>query len=587
MDVVRVVEVPAAVQVAEGHLVALTRPGEPADRVRRRLLRDGELDRPAARVAEAHLQLALDRQEADLVGDVGEEEHRRRTRRDVRQVGVELAADAQAVVEEVQQADDQELAVGRELHDHLAVEERLARVDVEDPRRAGDRHRRREGRGEAAHARVLAQEPRLRRDLGLQRREPLVRRDGARRLEVAARAAARVVDRRQRLEELDAREEVVDRKAERRVDDDRRREVRLERNGQRAELREADADRDAADAGEREAALEPRIEDALVDRRDGVEVVDDTAAGVELEDAAHELGVDLAAEHVALDRDAERADADDRELAVDELPDVDLDALDRARELEAGDPVDALDARGEDEGEVRRVGADVRPRDPDRVDVDRQPARPLEAVAARAADAQEDAEARLRVERPVAEEGEVPRLAADRDAADVHGRADRGEADELVVRPCARVEVEVLRGEGQERAELDVQRVDVELQRLEVAVREFDRCAERLGVRVGAVADRAVDGLAGQEADAAGGEVEAAAERVVVERRVAARVERDAEAGQTDAEVVELEQPEQADRRPVGLADDQRGVAELEPVGANGEARDHVEAGARRARSAR
>ena len=54
---------------------------------------------------------------------------------------------------------------------------------------------------------------------------------------------------------------------------------------------------------------------------------------VDLEDAADQRRVDLAAEDVALDLDADRRDVDDRELAGEQLADVDLDALDRAGEL--------------------------------------------------------------------------------------------------------------------------------------------------------------------------------------------------------------------------------------------------------------
>ena len=54
---------------------------------------------------------------------------------------------------------------------------------------------------------------------------------------------------------------------------------------------------------------------------------------------------------------------------------------------------------------------------------------PLEAVAGGAADAQEDAEAGLGLERPVADEGEVAGLAAELERADLDLRADRAEGD--------------------------------------------------------------------------------------------------------------------------------------------------------------
>ena len=84
---------------------------------------------------------------------------------------------------------------------------------------------------------------------------------------------------------------------------------------------------------------------------------------------------------------------------------------------------------------------------------------------------QEDPEPVAGVERPVAVEGEVARLAGDHEPADGQLGADRGEADERMVRVGAGVDVEVRRGQGQERPEVDRELVGVELERLEVAAR--------------------------------------------------------------------------------------------------------------------
>ena len=73
-------------------------------------------------------------------------------------------------------------------------------------------------------------------------------------------------------------------------------------------------------------------------------------------------------------------------LPLEQLPDVDLDPLDRAGELQPADALDAGDARAEGEDEVGRIGLDVRPLDADRVDLDREPVRPEEAAAVRAAE---------------------------------------------------------------------------------------------------------------------------------------------------------------------------------------------------------
>src|SRR5207244_11835133 len=103
------------------------------------------------------------------------------------------------------------------------------------------------------------------------------------------------------------------------------------------------------------------------------------------------------------------------------------------------------------------------------------------AVAARGADAEEDAEAGPRVERAVAVELEVARLAADHEPADGDLRADRREADERLVRAGAGVDGEVLRRQGQDRPEGDPHRGCAELERRDVPVGELERGADGLG----------------------------------------------------------------------------------------------------------
>ena len=89
---------------------------------------------------------------------------------------------------------------------------------------------------------------------------------------------------------------------------------------------------------------------------------DHVAVCVELQDPADQLGVELAAEQGALHLDADRGDADDRELALLEQAEVDLDALDRAGERQPAEALDAGDARRQGQREVGRVGLDVRAR---------------------------------------------------------------------------------------------------------------------------------------------------------------------------------------------------------------------------------
>ncbi len=171
----------AAVQLALCDRAAVRWPTERRCRARGRRIRDGERDLVAVRVLEAHLELAVERQDPHLVGHVGQEEHGDGAGADVREVCVEAAADAEVVVGEVQRADHEDLPVGRDLDGDLAVEELLRRVDRVDRRRAGDRHRRRECRGPAVHRRVRLERQVLLHDLRSDGREPVVDGDVRRR----------------------------------------------------------------------------------------------------------------------------------------------------------------------------------------------------------------------------------------------------------------------------------------------------------------------------------------------------------------------------------------------------------------------
>ena len=444
---------------------------------------DVERDLLARRVAEAHLDLAVDGQEADLVGNVGEEQHRHVAVGDAREICVEATADADVILREVELADDQELAVRGDLHDDLAVEDFLGGEERVDAGRAGDRHRRGEGRQEPALARVGSDRGRLERDLLLEAGEPLVCCLLGRQAELGVAQRERILDRRQRLEELHTGREIVQRQPELRDDDHAGRKLDVDEDGERAELAQPDADREAAEAHHRESALQPEVEDPLRDGSRVVERADDLEVRVELQDAADELCIDLAAEEVTLDAHGERVDRDDRELALRKERRLDAQALDRAREREAADALDAGDARGEREDEVFGVVVEVGPLDADRVDANAEDLGDVEARAGGRADAEEDTEAGLRLERPVAEEGEVPGLARDVEPADGHVRADRLERDELLVVRRAGVEHEVAGRDLDETAEVDRQRVDPHLERVDVTVREGQLQPDRLGVR--------------------------------------------------------------------------------------------------------
>ena len=108
---VRDIQVPTAVDVADRDRAAVARADEARRRIRQRGLGDLERDLVALRVPEAHLQLAVERVDARVIRDVREEEHGRGALRDLREIGVELAADTEQTVREVQLADGEELPV--------------------------------------------------------------------------------------------------------------------------------------------------------------------------------------------------------------------------------------------------------------------------------------------------------------------------------------------------------------------------------------------------------------------------------------------------------------------------------------------
>ena len=138
-----------------------------------------------------------------------------------------------------------------------------------------------------------------------------------------------------------------------------------------------------------EAALDAEEEDPLLDRRGRVEDVDQMR---QLASSLRMPPIRPASisppNRLPFTGHADRGDVDDRELAVEQLADIDLDALDRAGEFAARRmplmPVTLADSVStKSDGSLLDVG----PVDADRVDPDRQPGRPLEAVAGRAADA--------------------------------------------------------------------------------------------------------------------------------------------------------------------------------------------------------
>ena len=397
-----------------------------------------------------------------------------------------------------------------------------------------------EGRREAAHPGIGLDRVVLPDHLLLDVHQPLRRCDVAGEPKRRPAQIERVINGRQRFEELDAAGEGTDLEAE------RQRHLRVHRDEhvQRAELGKAEAQMQPH-AGHLEPAINADEEHAVGHRGRAVERVNERPVRIELQDAADQRGLQLAAKHHALHAHAQRGDVDDREFALEEQRRLDLHAFDRAGEFQPFRALDSLDARREREHEVLGVILDVRPLDADRVDLDRQPRRPFEAIAGRRPDGEEHAEARLGLEAAVTEEREVPRLTAQFHAADLHLRPERREGHDLLAVRRARVEHEVPRRQGEEVAELDLQRVHLEQEGVHLALAERQLRTQRLGVR-GAVRvdvigrlpirDRRGDGPAGEEFRSAGGKVDRP-----VEHQRGLGVEVDLEIRHPDPDVIKLQ----------------------------------------------
>ena len=106
------------------------------------------------RVAEAHLEAAVDGEQLHLVGNIGQEQDGGLAGGDLRQIGIQPPGDGQIVGGEVELADDQDLAIGGDAQNDLAVEHFLGGVDGEELGAAGDQHRRGKGGGETVLRRV-------------------------------------------------------------------------------------------------------------------------------------------------------------------------------------------------------------------------------------------------------------------------------------------------------------------------------------------------------------------------------------------------------------------------------------------------
>ena len=544
-------------------------------------------------VLEAHLEAAGNGEQADLVGDVCEEEHGHAAGGNARQVGVEAAADAERTVGEVQFSDDQDLAVGADLDDHLAVENRVGSIDGVDLGAAGDGHRRGEGGEESTQRRVVFDGAVLGRDLVLHLVKPKVRVRHGQTVQRRIAQLFRLIERWQGLEELHTRGEVRHRQTGDGLQQDR--DPGSDLYAERTQLGQGEPDGQDADPRQVEAALNTNEEHAVLNSRQSIQGGNDVAGGVELDDPADQGARKFAPEQVPGDRHPDGGDVHDREFAIEQLADVNLHALDRAGEGDTLQPVEPGYAGGDDDLKVGRVLIDVAvPDDAQLVDLDRHPGGPHEGVARGPARAQEHAEAGQALELAVAQNGEVARFPADDQAADGQFGADAAKADDFLGADRVGVDEDVLRLDHQEAADGDADGVGVELEAVHMAVGEGQGEADGLGVGGGfaridgfAVGDGGGECATQHQLRAAGGD-----EDLAVEGRDP-RLEVHFEVRDADADVIQLEHRADADlavgggrgrgRRAGsrGPADDERGLAKSEAVLADDQAgNDHVVRGA-------
>ncbi len=543
------IDVAAFVQAILANHPARRRAGQPAVGLARLRIHHREGRLLPLRIAEAHLELPVNREELHLIRNVRQEQHRRLARRDLREVRIQPARNREVVRREIQLPDNQELAVRAETDDDLAVEDFLGGVNGEDLRPARNQHGLGERGGEAVQTGVGLQGQILLHHLPLHAGQPLVGRLRRGQLEVRSAQEFRLVDRRQGLEELDARREVVDGQPRVRLQDNPARHRRRQEHPERAQLRNRKPDAQPANPREREAALHPHEEHPVRHRGRGVEGVDQTPIRIQLQNPPNQPGIDRSPKQIPAHGDANGRNVHDRELAIEERPDVDLHTLNRPRELQPTQTLQPGHARRQNDREVGRIRLDVRPGNPQLRNLDRQPARPLEALPTRTPDAQEHPEPRLGHKRPVAEEREVPPLAPNGQRTNGQLRPDRAKTDQLLVVRRVRVQLQIPPGEREEAAQLDPERVHVEDESLDLVVLELEPQPHRLRVRPprshirlrrGPIADRRRHRLARQELGATRGHEDRPVE-------VHLRAKGHAEIRHPNPQVVELEDAPELD----------------------------------------
>ena len=282
------------------------------------------------RIARDHdVDLAIDGEDrreqiaGRAAGHVHEEEELGQARLDLFQVGVEVGFDAERIAKR-RRAIDENLSRGVDGDVHISPEGVGGSIRVVEGRAGSDEHLLREIREGQRIARAdgLLEVD----DLLLQLRRPLREGLGAWRRELRAaqierglfggQVVAQAVLGRvgQGSAKVHPAAEVGDRQTRLRVEDDG--EASLDVEGQRAEVRQAQAHGNFAQSLERQHAVQAGEEDGV--HRLGHEVVhvDDLVHRVEADDSRREPEFDVAAEQLAFDLHGDTLDADDGELIV-------------------------------------------------------------------------------------------------------------------------------------------------------------------------------------------------------------------------------------------------------------------------------
>ena len=270
----------------------------------------------AGGISEAHLELSVNGQQSYLVGNIGQKQDRYVTGGNVGQIGIKFGADTEIIRSKIKFSNGEEFAVGTELEHDLAVKCLLRGEDRIYLRTAGNCHRRGKGRKETAQIGVLTNHLSLHRDLLFDRGKPLISGHIRGQFEIRISQRKRIVYGRQALEKFHSCREVINRKTYLRYDHDTARDLHIDKDTKRPEFTKGKADRQAADTGHAEPALNPDEEYPVRYRCGGIERSDYVKVLIELEDTAYQGRIDLTTEQLALDADAYRGDVDNRKLTL-------------------------------------------------------------------------------------------------------------------------------------------------------------------------------------------------------------------------------------------------------------------------------